>query len=57
MTKKKDLLTCIQLSKETKAKLDKLGTLSDTYEKVILNLIDSSCVKKGEITEEGDPDE
>ena len=58
MNKKKDLLTCIQLSKETKAKLDKLGTKSDTYEGIILNLLDSPCAKKqGEISEEKDSDE
>ena len=58
MTKKKDELTCIQLSKETKAKLDKLGTKSDTYEGIILNLMDSPCAKKqGEISEEENSDE
>ena len=42
MVRKEDV-TCIQLSKDTKAKLDKLGTKSDTYESVILSLMDSQC--------------
>ena len=56
-SRRKDELTCIQLSKDTKAKLDKLGIKSDTYESIILNLMDSTCAKKqGEIQEE-DSDE
>lgn len=43
--KRKDELTCVQLSKDTKAKLDKLGVKSDTYEKIILNLMDKPCSK------------
>ena len=41
--KRKDELTCVQLSRDTKAKLDKLGIKSDTYEKIILGLMDSKC--------------
>lgn len=57
MTKKKDELTCIQLSKETKAKLDKLGIKSDTYESIILNLMDSPCAKKQGENQEENPDD
>lgn len=38
-SKKKDDISCVQLSKDTKAKLDKLGTKADTYESVILSLM------------------
>lgn len=57
MATRKDEISCIQLSKDTKAKLDELGTKKDTYESIILNLVNSSCAKKqGEIQEE-DSDE
>jgi hypothetical protein len=58
MATRKDEISCVQLSKDTKAKLDKLGTnRKDTYESIILNLMDSPCAKKqGEIQEE-DSDE
>ena len=55
--KKKDEVTCIQLSKDTKAKLDKLGIKSDTYESIILNLMDSPCAKKQGESQEEDSDE
>jgi len=44
--KRKDELTCIQLSKNTKEKLDKLGTKKDTYEDIILRCIENPCVEK-----------
>ncbi|MCV0373666.1 MAG: hypothetical protein K5793_08965 [Nitrosarchaeum sp.] len=44
--RKDEIRSCIQLSKDTKAKLDKLGTRKDTYESIILSLIESPCVKK-----------
>ena len=56
-SRKKDELTCIQLSKDTKAKLDKLGIKSDTYESIILNLMDSTCVKKQDENQEENSDE
>jgi len=43
--KRKDEISCVQLTKDTKAKLDKLGMKSDTYESIILKMMDSSCVK------------
>jgi hypothetical protein len=53
--KRKDELTCVQLSKDTKAKLDKLGMKSDTYESIILKMMDSPCSKnKGESEVEPD---
>jgi len=56
-SRRKDELTCIQLSKDTKAKLDKLGIKSDTYEKIILSLMDSTYAKKqGENQEENSDD-
>jgi hypothetical protein len=55
MATKKDEVTCIQLSKNTKSKLDKLGTKSDTYESIILSLMDSPCVNQpGESEEESE---
>jgi hypothetical protein len=50
--KRKDELSCIQLSKETKAKLDELGTKKDTYESIILKYLDSPCVTKPEVEED-----
>jgi len=46
-----DEVTCIQLSKDTKAKLDKLGIKSDTYEKIILKMMDKPCAVNGESEE------
>ena len=46
--KRKDEISCVQLSKDTKAKLDKLGTKKDTYESIILKMMDSQCVERGE---------
>ena len=46
MTTKKDEVTCIQLTKDTKSKLDKLGIKSDTYESIILSLMDSPCANQ-----------
>jgi len=40
--KRKDEISCVQLSKDTKSKLDKLGTKKDTYESIILNLMPKS---------------
>ena len=56
-TKRKDEISCIQLSKDTKAKLDKLGIKSDTYESIILNLMDSTCVKKQDENQEENSDD
>ena len=51
--KRKDDISCVQLSKDTKAKLDELGTnRKDTYESIILSLIESQCVKKPDENEE-----
>jgi hypothetical protein len=38
-SKKKDDISCVQLSRQTKAKLDKLGTKADTYDSVIRSLM------------------
>ncbi|MBS3925754.1 MAG: hypothetical protein KGZ34_03570 [Nitrosarchaeum sp.] len=55
---RKDDISCVQLSKDTKEKLDKLGTKKDTYESIILSLMDPTGAKKqGEIAEEEDSDE
>jgi len=40
---RKDLITCVQLSKETRNKLAELGTKKDTFEDIILNLMDTPC--------------
>ena len=44
-SKRKDEISCVQLSKDTKAKLDKLGTKKDTYESIILKMMDSTCAE------------
>ena len=44
--KRKDEITCVQLSKNTKAKIDKLGTKTSTYESIILNLMEKPCVEQ-----------
>ncbi len=36
-------ITCIKVTKDTRAKLQKLGSKGDTYEIVINSLLDSSC--------------
>jgi len=51
--KRKDEISCVQLSNETKAKLDRLGTKKDTYESVILSLMPKS-EENGENEEESD---
>jgi len=50
--KRKDEISCVQLSKDTKAKLDELGTKKDTYESIILSLMDSQCVVKPEVEDD-----
>jgi len=53
--KRKDEISCVQLSKDTKSKLDKLGTKTDTYESIILNLLDKPCANHvGESEEKPD---
>jgi len=42
-TTRKDLITCVQLSKETRNRLAELGTKKDTFEDIILNLMDKPC--------------
>ena len=49
--KRKDEISCVQLSKDTKAKLDKLGTKTDTYESIILKMMESTCAVNGESKE------
>ena len=36
-------ITCIKVTKDTRAKLAKLGNKGDTYETVINSLLDSEC--------------
>ena len=48
MASRKDEVSCVQLTKDTKSKLDKLGTKTDTYESIILNLMEKSCAVSGE---------
>lgn len=49
---RKDEISCVQLSKNTKAKLDELGTKKDTYESIILKMMESQCVTKPDENEE-----
>ena len=52
MSSRKDEISCVQLSKDTKAKLDNLGTKKDTYESIILKMMDSQDVTSGENEDE-----
>jgi hypothetical protein len=54
MSSRKDEISCIQLSKNTKAMLDKLGTKKDTYESIILKMVDSPCASKPEVEEKNE---
>jgi len=44
-------ITCIKVTKDTRAKLAKLGSKGDTYETVINSLLESDCNQKGENNE------
>ena len=48
--KRKDEITCVQLSKKTRDKLAELGKKKDTFEKIILGLMvrSTSCEIEGE---------
>ncbi len=48
---RKDLITCVQLSKKTRDKLAKLGTKKDTFEGIILNLMEEKPCGENEIGE------
>jgi len=52
--KRKDEITCIQLSKNTRDKLAELGTKNDTFEDIILKQMNKPCVTNGESEEEPD---
>ena len=41
-------ITCIKITKDTRRKLQKLGSKGDTYEVVINSLLDSSCNQQEE---------
>ena len=43
-------ITCIKVTKDTRAKLAKLGSKGDTYEIVINSLLDSKCNQNMEET-------
>ena len=52
--RKRDEITCVQLSKQTRDKLAELGNKKDTYEKIILGLMGRpvSCEMDGESVSE-----
>jgi hypothetical protein len=52
MSTRRDEISCVQLTKDTKAKLDNLGTKKDTYESIILKMMDSQDVTSGENEDE-----
>ncbi len=52
MSNRKDEISCVQLTKDTKSKLDKLGTKKDTYESIILKMMDSPCATNPEVEED-----
>jgi len=39
--RKRDEITCVQLSKETRDRLAELGTKKDTFENIIVNLMEN----------------
>ena len=51
-TKRKDEITCIQLSKETRDKLANLGTKTDTFESIILKQLEKPCAAKPEVEDD-----
>ncbi len=52
MSNRKDEISCVQLTKATKAKLEELGTKKDTFESIILKIMDSSCAVKPEVEDD-----
>ena len=53
--KRKNEITCIQLSRNTRDKLAELGTKDDTFEDIILKQMNKqSCATSGESEEEPD---
>ena len=52
--RKKDEITCVQLSKKTRDQLAELGTKKDTFEKIILGIMErpASCEIEGESVSE-----
>lgn len=52
MASRKDEISCVQITKDTKAKLDKLGTKKDTYESIILKMMNSPCSENPEVEED-----
>jgi len=48
LAKKRDEITCVQLSKDTRNKLAERGKKSDTFEKIILKMMDKSEEPCGE---------
>ncbi len=44
-------ITCIKVTKETRAKLSKLGSMGDTYESVINSLLETECANMGDSDE------
>ena len=54
ISKRNDEVSCVQLSRELKAKLDELGTRKDTYESIIRGLLEKSCAVKDEEPDESE---
>jgi len=48
---RKDLITCVQISKKTRNKLAEMGTINDTFEQVILNLMEKEPCGENKIGE------
>lgn len=55
-TKKPDEISCVQLSEGTKQKLSELGKRGDTFESIILGLVQNSS-GENEMGESQDEDE
>jgi len=46
--RKRDEITCIQLPKQLRNQLAKMGTKDDTFADIITNLMDKPCSEMGE---------
>jgi len=47
-TRKRDEITCIQLPKDLRNQLAKMGNKDDTFADIITNLMDKPCSEMGE---------
>lgn len=53
-SKKRDEITCVQLSKLTRDKLAEMGKKSDTFEDIITNLMEKSGSQNPEVEDKSE---